>query len=108
MMHVFCMMHAGGSGGNACPRKGLFEGQFLTFSTRGRPMGHRLFSLSTHRAIPLAALVLSSSLATPGGAVAQATDLFKQLSGDWKGGGTVTPSKGDPVKVACKATYNVT
>ena len=28
-----------------------------------------------------------------------------RLSGEWKGGGTVTPAKGDPMKVACKATY---
>jgi len=33
---------------------------------------------------------------------------FEALSGDWKGGGTVTPNKGDPIKVACKATYKVT
>src|SRR5262245_46161751 len=71
-------------------------------------MGHRLFSLSTRRAIPLAALMLAASVSTPGGAATPAADLFEQLSGDWKGGGTVTPSKGDPVKVACKATYKVT
>jgi hypothetical protein len=102
------MMHAGGSGGNARHRKGLFEGQFLTFPTRGIPMGHRLFSSSTHRAMPLAALVIAASLAAPGNAATPAGDLFEQLSGDWKGGGTVTPAKGDPMKVACKATYKVT
>jgi hypothetical protein len=101
------MMHAGGSGGNACHRKGLFEGQFLTSPTRGIPMGHRLFSLSTHRAMPLAALALTACLAAPGNA-APAADLFEKLNGDWKGGGTVTPAKGDPMKVACKATYKVT
>ena len=71
-------------------------------------MGHRLFSSPTHRAMPLAALVLAASLAAPGNAATPAGDLFEKLSGDWKGGGTVTPAKGDPMKVACKATYKVT
>jgi hypothetical protein len=70
-------------------------------------MGYRLFSSPTRSAVPLAALILASALATPGEAATAGT-LFQQLSGDWKGGGTVTPAKGDPMKVACKATYKVT
>ena len=73
-------------------------------------MGYRLFSSSAHWAMPLAALALAAAwrfhlrvrLPTAAG------NPFDRLSGDWKGGGTVTPAKGDPVKVACKATYKVT
>jgi hypothetical protein len=58
--------------------------------------------------MPLAALVLAASLVASSNAATPAGNLFEQLSGDWKGGGTVTPAKGDPMKVACKATYKVT
>jgi hypothetical protein len=71
-------------------------------------MGYRLFLSSARSAMPLAALILAAALAAPGEAAAQAGNLFDKLSGEWKGGGTVTPAKGDPVKVACKATYKVT
>jgi hypothetical protein len=71
-------------------------------------MGHCLFLSSARSAVPLAALILAVALAAPGGAAPQAGNLFEQLSGEWKGGGTVTPAKGDPMKVACKATYKVT
>jgi hypothetical protein len=71
-------------------------------------MGHRLFLSSARSAMPLAALILAAALAAPGEAAAQTGNLFEQLSGEWKGGGTVTPAKGDPMKVACKATYKVT
>ena len=69
-------------------------------------MGYRLFSSPAHWAMPLAALVLAAGLALPSpGEAAEAGNPFDRLSGDWKGGGTVTPAKGDPMKVACKATY---
>ena len=73
-------------------------------------MGHRLFSSPANWAMPLAALVLAAALALPGlgEAADPAGNPFDKLSGDWKGGGTVTPAKGDPMKVACKATYKVT
>ena len=73
-------------------------------------MGYRLFSSPAHRAMPLAALVLAAALALPdrGEAADPAGNPFEQLRGEWKGGGTVTPAKGDPMKVACKATYKVT
>ena len=71
-------------------------------------MGDRLFSSPAHRAMPLAALVLALAVAAPGKAADPAGNPFDKLSGDWKGGGTVTPAKGDPMKVACKATYKVT
>jgi hypothetical protein len=73
-------------------------------------MGHRLLSSLPREALPLAALILAAAFAP----LAQAAEPkaagnpFEQLSGDWKGGGTVTPAKGDPMKVACKATYKVT
>jgi len=73
-------------------------------------MGYRLSPSSPSKVLPFAALILATAFAPS----AQAADsraagnLFEQLSGDWKGGGTVTPAKGDPMKVACKATYKVT
>jgi hypothetical protein len=69
--------------------------------------------MSTHKAMPLAALILSAlilaaALATPGEAAApKAADPFEKLKGDWKGGGMVVPSDGEPKKVSCKVTYKV-
>ena len=73
-------------------------------------MGYRLFPSLAHKAVPLAALILTVALAAPAVAAdpKAAGSPFDALSGDWKGGGTVTPTKGDPMKVACKATYKVT
>jgi hypothetical protein len=72
-------------------------------------MGYRLFSVSTHKAMQLAALILAATLAAPGEAAAPkaAGNPFDQLSGDWKGGGTVRPADGQPKKVSCKVTYKV-
>ena len=65
--------------------------------------------MSTHKALPLAALILIAALAAPGEAAAPkaAVNPFDQLSGDWKGGGTVRPADGQPKKVSCKVTYKV-
>ena len=63
-------------------------------------MGYRSFSSST--ALALGALLLAMSAP----ASAQSSDPFAALKGEWKGGGTVTPMGGDPVKVACKVTYD--
>ena len=73
-------------------------------------MGYRLFPSLADTAMPLAALILAVTLGAPAGAAdpKAAGTPFEALSGDWKGGGTVTPNKGDPIKVACKATYKVT
>lgn len=73
-------------------------------------MGYRLFSSLTREALPLAALVVTAVLIAPAGAAdpKAAGSPFDALSGEWKGGGTVTPAKGEPLKVACKATYKVT
>jgi hypothetical protein len=65
-------------------------------------MGYRLF-LSVHKVIPLTALIFAASLSAP----KAAGNPFDQLSGDWKGGGTVKPAAGQPKKVSCKATYKV-
>ena len=71
-------------------------------------MGSSWFSSPRCKAIPLAALILAAALAAPGEAAApKAVNPFDQLSGDWKGGGTVTPADGAPKKVDCKATYKV-
>lgn len=70
-------------------------------------MGYRLSS--PLNAMPLAVLMLAGVLGAP----VQAADSkaagspFDALAGEWTGGGTVTPNKGDPLKVACKATYKV-
>ena len=73
-------------------------------------MGYRLFPSLAEKAMPLAAAILAATLTVPAGAAdpKAAGTPFEALSGDWKGGGTVTPAKGDPMKVACKATYKVT
>ena len=65
--------------------------------------------MSTHKALPLAALILAVALVVPGEAAAPkaAGNPFEKLSGDWKGGGTVTPKDGQPKKVRCKVTYKV-
>jgi hypothetical protein len=60
-------------------------------------MGYRVF-------LTLTGLLLAASLATPGGA-ATPPNPFDQLSGDWKGGGTVLLKDGQPKKVSCQATY---
>ena len=58
-----------------------------------------------HRALStLAGLLLVASMA-PGGAAAAATDPFDQLSGDWKGGGTVILKDGESKKVTCETSY---
>ena len=53
--------------------------------------------------LPLAALLLIANFA----AAAQSSAPFEALKGEWKGGGTVTALGGDPVKVACKVTYDL-
>jgi hypothetical protein len=65
--------------------------------------------MSTHKAMPLAALILAAALAGPGEAAAPkaAGSPFEKLSGDWQGGGTVRPKDGQPKKVRCKVTYKV-
>jgi hypothetical protein len=68
-------------------------------------MGYRLLSSSTRKAVPLAALMIAATPAVSSAASKAAGSPFDQLSGDWKGGGTVTPAKGNPTKVSCKATY---
>jgi len=63
-------------------------------------MGYRSFS--SPAALALGALLLAATVP----ASAQSADPFAALKGEWKGGGTVTPMGGDPVKVACKVTYD--
>lgn len=72
-------------------------------------MGNRLLSSLTVSAVPLAALALALALATSVGAADPEAggNPFEALSGEWKGGGTITPNKGEPLTVACKATYKV-
>ena len=81
----------------------------LLFKVDFQSMRFRLFSSLTHKAMPLAALILVAALAAPGEAAAPrpAGNPFDQLSGDWKGGGRVRPGGGQPKKVSCKATYKV-
>jgi hypothetical protein len=67
-------------------------------------MGYRLSWLACS-ALPLAALI--AAVIPPAQAAESAGSPFEQLSGDWKGGGTVTPANGGPKKVACKVSYKV-
>jgi len=53
----------------------------------------------------LTGLLLAASLATPASAATPAANPFDQLSGDWKGGGTVILKDGESKKVTCQATY---
>jgi hypothetical protein len=73
-----------------------------TLKLKGEFMGHRLLWSLAATFIPLAVLML---VATSAGA--QSGDPFGALKGEWKGGGTVTALGGDPVKVACKVTYDL-
>jgi hypothetical protein len=59
-------------------------------------MGYRPF-------LTLAVLLVSAGEAAPN----VAANPFDQLSGDWKGGGTVVPANGQPKKVSCQVTYKV-
>ena len=73
-------------------------------------MGYRLFPSLAEKAMPVSAMIVAAALTVPAGAAdpKAAGTPFEALSGDWKGGGMVTPAKGEPLKVACKATYKVT
>src|SRR4029077_8736961 len=72
-------------------------------------MGYRLLSSLARKALPVALLILVPAFAPLAKAAEpKATgNPFEQLSGDWKGGGTVTPVNGNPKKVSCKVTYKV-
>jgi hypothetical protein len=98
------MMLAGARSGNG-PSSYPFPRLIFDFSNQG----YRLFLSSTHKAMPLAVLILAAALAASGEAAAQkaAANPFDLLSGDWKGGGTVRPADGHPKKVSCKVTYKV-
>jgi hypothetical protein len=65
--------------------------------------------MAIHKALPFAALILATILVQPAAAADDkaAADPFDALAGDWKGGGRVVPSNGDPKNVACKVTYKV-
>jgi hypothetical protein len=58
------------------------------------------------KAMALAGLILAAVWAAPGAAAASG-DPFEALKGDWKGGGTVWPSDGQPKKVDCSVKYAV-
>jgi hypothetical protein len=72
-------------------------------------MGYRLLSSFNRKAMPLAGLILAAALASTGEADTPkaSCDAFNQLSGDWKGGGTVLPADGQPKEVSCSETYRV-
>ena len=63
-------------------------------------MGYRVFSI-------LAGFFVAAVLATSGGAATPeaVSNPFDKLNGDWKGSGTILPSKGEPKKVTCQVTY---
>jgi hypothetical protein len=61
------------------------------------------------RITPVLALVLIALIALPAEAQKKRAvgsgDPFDRLKGYWTGGGVVTPLKGNPEKVSCRATY---
>jgi hypothetical protein len=72
-------------------------------------MGYSSLSSSIHRAMPLAGLILAAALvsAVEADTPKASCDPFAKLSGDWKGGGTVMPTDGQPKEVSCSETYRV-
>jgi hypothetical protein len=76
---------------------------------RGIFMAYRLLSTMTLMSLPAVLMILAAALAAPAVAADSKTSgtPFEALAGEWQGGGTVTPNKGEPLKVACKATYKV-
>jgi hypothetical protein len=54
--------------------------------------------------LTLTGLLLATSVITQSGAATPANP-FDQLSGDWKGGGTVILKDGETKKVTCETTY---
>ena len=70
-------------------------------------MGYRLFSSLARKALPLAVVIATASLAAVTAAPKATGNPFDQLKGYWTGGGTVTPTNGKAEKVSCRVTYNV-
>jgi hypothetical protein len=60
-------------------------------------------TVSSAKAAAVAAFLVAATLPSS----AWAGDPFEALKGEWKGGGTVTPLGGEPVKVACKVSYGL-
>jgi len=57
------------------------------------------------RIVGAAALAGAASLPLSAGVADPAT--FKQLEGSWRGGGTVTPTKGGRERIRCRVTYGI-
>jgi hypothetical protein len=74
-------------------------------------MASRLLTILTAKLAPIAMLVLVALVTGPAQSAAASApprgegNPFDQLTGDWTGGGIVTPSRGDPEKVECKVSY---
>jgi hypothetical protein len=102
---IFCMMHAGAEGGNGPPSHLTF-GQALSSreTTRGISSNGTPPALAARRqsADGGCARIYVCRRAGQGSA-----NPFEKLNGYWSGGGTVTPLKGNPEKVSCRATYKV-
>jgi hypothetical protein len=75
-------------------------------------MAPRLLTILTTKHAPILLLLLVAVVA--GQAALAATQApprgegnpFDQLTGDWTGGGMVTPSRGNPEQVECKVSYS--
>ncbi len=50
---------------------------------------------------------LALALLLAGGVVASANDTFKQMAGNWHGGGTLDYANGAHERLSCRAAYNV-
>lgn len=109
-MAIFCMMHANVGGATARHSQAAFAGDWTPDPIRGPTMGDRMMLRFALKALPLAALCLAASFVSQAGMAAPeaaGANPFDALKGDWKGGGTVLPASGKPIKVACKVTYDV-
>jgi hypothetical protein len=75
-------------------------------------MAPRLLTISAAKVAPVLMFALLALASQPAHSVSEAPprgtgNPFDQLKGDWTGSGVITPSKGGPTKVDCKATYSI-
>jgi hypothetical protein len=74
-------------------------------------MASRLLTIATAKLASVLLLFLLAFVPQPAQSANEAQSRgdgnpFDHLTGDWTGGGTVTPSRGEPEKVDCKVSYS--
>lgn len=68
-------------------------------------MGRYLHFPRTGPILSIAAILLAAPSVYSHASAAGGGNPLEQLSGEWKGGGTMTPMGGDPEAVSCKVSY---